>query len=46
MVGRRELGHLHPPVTLDMPLPPEQKRELVESGEAERHRWTPPDSGG
>ena len=45
LVGRRELGHLHPPATLDMPLPPEQKRELVESGEAEGHRWTPPESG-
>lgn len=45
LVGRRELGHLHPPATLDMPLPPAQKRELVERGEAERHRWTPPESG-
>lgn len=45
LLGRRELGHLHPPATLDMPLPPVQKRELVERGEAERHRWTPPDSG-
>ena len=45
MLGRRELGHLHHPATLDMPLPPERKRELIHSGEAERHRWTPPDSG-
>lgn len=45
LVGRRELGHLHPPSTLDMPLPPSLKRELVESGEAQRHRWTPPESG-
>jgi hypothetical protein len=45
LVGRRELGHLHRPATLDMPLPPAQKRELVERGEAERHRYTPPDSG-
>ncbi len=45
LLGRRELGHLHPPATLDMPLPPKRKRELVESGDAERHRWTPPDSG-
>ena len=45
LVGRRELGHLHRPATLDMPLPPARKRELVESGAAERHRYTPPDSG-
>ena len=45
LVGRRELGHLHRPVVLDMPLPPKQKQELVERGEVERHRWTPPDSG-
>jgi luciferase-like monooxygenase len=45
LVGRRELGHLHRPATLDMPLPPSRKRELVESGAAQRHRFTPPDSG-
>ncbi|MFN8160895.1 MAG: DUF5519 family protein [Solirubrobacterales bacterium] len=45
MLGRRELGHLHPPATLDMSLPPALKRELVERGEAESHRWTRPESG-
>jgi hypothetical protein len=45
LVGRRELGHLHPPATLDMPLPPARKRELIGRGEAEQHRWTPPESG-
>jgi hypothetical protein len=45
LVGRRELGHLHRPATLDMPLPPDQKRDLVDRGLAERHRFTPPDSG-
>ncbi|HEV8177059.1 MAG TPA: luciferase family protein [Gemmatimonadales bacterium] len=45
LLGRRKLGHLHPPSTLDMPLPPAQKRELVRRGEAEQHRWTPPSSG-
>jgi hypothetical protein len=45
LVGRRELGHLHHPVVLDMPLSPVRKRELLERGEVEQHRWTPPNSG-
>ncbi len=45
MVGRRELGHLHGDSVLDMPLPPQLKAELIERGEVEMHRWTPPESG-
>ena len=45
MVGRRELGHLHGETTLDMPLPPPMKAELIERGEARQHRWAKPDSG-
>jgi hypothetical protein len=44
-VGRRELGHVHLPSTLDMPLPKPLKAELIERGEAIAHRFTPPDSG-
>jgi hypothetical protein len=45
MVGRRELGHLHGTTVLDMPLPKPLKAELIASGEAIQHRWTPPESG-
>ena len=45
MLGRRELGHLHGERTLDMPLPPALKRELIERGEAREHRWAQPASG-
>lgn len=45
LVGRRELGHLHGDGVLDLPMPPALKRELLERGEVEPHRWTPPDSG-
>jgi luciferase-like monooxygenase len=44
LVGQRELGHLHGSSTLDMPLPPSLKRELIERGEARMHRWTPEES--
>jgi hypothetical protein len=45
LVGRRELGHVHAPSTLDMPLPKQLKAELIERGEAMPHRFTPPTSG-
>ena len=45
MLGRRELGHLHGEQTLDMPLPPALKRELIKRGEAREHRWAQPASG-
>jgi hypothetical protein len=44
-VGRRELGHIHGTTALDVPLPPAQKAELIERGEAIPHRFTPPRSG-
>jgi Family of unknown function (DUF5519) len=44
-VGRRELGHIHGTTALDVPLPPTQKAELIERGEAIPHRFTPPGSG-
>lgn len=44
-VGRRELGHLHGDRIADLPLRPEVARELVSSGKARDHRYTPPDSG-
>lgn len=44
-LGRRELGHLHGDRIADLPLRPEKARELVLSGEARDHRYTPPDSG-
>ena len=44
-VGKRELGHIHGTTALDVPLPPEQKAELIERGEAIPHRFTPPRSG-
>jgi Family of unknown function (DUF5519) len=45
VVGRRELGHLHGATLLDLPLPPERKRELLEEGRVAQHRYTPPKSG-
>jgi hypothetical protein len=44
-VGRRELGHLHGESLLDLPLPPTRKRELLEQGLVEQHRYTPEKSG-
>jgi hypothetical protein len=44
-VGRRELAHIHGTTALDVPLPPSQKAELIERGEAIPHRFTPPGSG-
>ena len=45
LVGRRELGHLHGETVLDVPLPPARKRELLEQGLVEQHRYTPEKSG-
>lgn len=45
LVGRRELGHLHGDTLLDLPLPTQRKRELLEEGQVEQHRHTPPKSG-
>jgi predicted DNA-binding protein (MmcQ/YjbR family) len=44
-VGRRELGHLHGDRIADLPLRPEIARELISSGKARDHRYTPPGSG-
>jgi luciferase-like monooxygenase len=44
-LGRRELGHIHGDRIADLPLRPEVARELVASGKAIDHRFTPPDSG-
>jgi luciferase-like monooxygenase len=44
-VGRRELGHLHGDSIADLPLRPEIARELVATGQAREHRWTPAGSG-
>jgi hypothetical protein len=45
LVGRRELGHLHGQGLIDLPLPPARKRELLEQGLVEPHRYTPEKSG-
>jgi hypothetical protein len=45
MLGRRELGHVHGSSILDLPLPKPLKAELIESGVAIQHRFTPPESG-
>jgi predicted DNA-binding protein (MmcQ/YjbR family) len=44
-VGRRELGHLHGDRIADLPLRPDLARELISSGRARDHRYTPPGSG-
>jgi len=44
-VGRRELGHVHGESLADLPLRPEQARELVAAGDAREHRWTKQGSG-
>jgi Family of unknown function (DUF5519) len=44
-VGRRELGHLHGDSIADLPLRPEIAQELISSGKARDHRYTPPGSG-
>ena len=40
-VGRRELGHLHGGHLADLPFPVAVRRQLVESGRAERHHVLP-----
>jgi hypothetical protein len=44
-IGRRELGHLHGDQIADLPLRPESARELIASGQAREHRFTPEGSG-
>jgi luciferase-like monooxygenase len=44
-VGRRELGHLHGEEIADLPLRPEVAAELIETGQARDHRFTPEGSG-
>jgi Luciferase len=44
-LGRRELGHLHGDQIADLPLRPETARELIASGDAREHRFTPEGSG-
>jgi hypothetical protein len=44
-VGRRELGHLHGDRIADLPLRPDLARELISSGRARDHRYTPLGSG-
>ena len=44
-IGRRELGHLHGDRIADLPLRPEIAAQLIESGEAREHRFTPEGSG-
>ena len=44
-IGRRELGHLHGDQIADLPLRPDAARELIASGEAREHRFTPEGSG-
>lgn len=44
-IGRRELGHLHGDEIADLPLRPETARELVDTGQARDHRYTPENSG-
>lgn len=40
-VGRREVGHVHPNGTLDVPFPVRMRRELVAAGRAEAHHMLP-----
>ncbi len=40
-VGRREIGHLHPNGTLDLPFPMRIRRELVAAGRAVAHHMLP-----
>ncbi len=40
-VDRREIGHLHPSGTLDLPFPVRMRRELVAAGRAEAHHMLP-----
>jgi hypothetical protein len=44
-IGRRELGHLHGDRIADLPLRPEVAGELIETGQARKHRFTPEGSG-
>ena len=43
-IGKRELGHIHGDVLLDIPFPKRIRDELVAAGEAEPHHVLP-DSG-
>jgi hypothetical protein len=45
VIGRRELGHLHGDQIADLPLRPDNARELIAAGEAREHRYTPEGSG-
>ncbi len=40
-IGRRELGHLHGDVLLDIPFPQSVRDEMVASGIAEQHHVLP-----
>jgi hypothetical protein len=44
-VGRRELGHVHGDHIADLPLRPKEAADLVASGRAHPHRFTPEGSG-
>lgn len=44
-LGRRELGHVHGDHVADLPLRPNEAAELVASGRAHPHRFTPEGSG-
>jgi predicted DNA-binding protein (MmcQ/YjbR family) len=41
MLGKREIGHLHGDVLLDVPFPRRVRDELVAAGEAEPHHIMP-----
>lgn len=43
-LGRREIGHLHGDILLDIPFPMSVKQRLVAEGKADRHHVLP-DSG-
>jgi len=43
-LGTRELGHVHPDGTVDLPFPRRIREMLVETGRGERHHFLP-DSG-
>ena len=44
LLGRREIGHLHGDVLVDIPLPTKVRNEVVASGKAQPHHVLP-DSG-
>ena len=41
LFGKREIGHLHGDVLLDVPFPRKVREELVSAGEAEPHHILP-----